>query len=219
MIAAVIFDMDGVLLDSEPFWRRAEIQCFADVGIQLTEEQCLQTQGIRMAEITEMYYSRSPWDGISPAALTQKVIDEVAEQISLHGRRLAGVEGALSFFEGKKLPLGLATSSPEKHIEAVLRALDLNGVFKVTYSADREPYGKPHPGVYLTTAKALGVAPQNCLAIEDSVNGVLAAKAARMKCLAVPEEKVRQDPRFAIADLKLNSLSELSDAHWAKLAS
>ncbi|MCB0405615.1 MAG: HAD-IA family hydrolase, partial [Bdellovibrionales bacterium] len=115
------------------------------------------------------------------------------------------------------VPLGLATSSPEKHIEAVLRALDLNRTFRVTYSADREPYGKPHPGVYLSTAKALGVEPECCLAIEDSVNGVVAAKAARMKCVAIPEERLRSDPRFAIADLKLSCLSELSEIHWANL--
>ncbi|MEZ4750271.1 MAG: hexitol phosphatase HxpB [Bdellovibrionota bacterium] len=217
MIAAVIFDMDGVLLDSEPFWRRAEIECFAEVGIHLTEEQCLQTQGIRMAEITEMYFRRFPWEGLPPAALTEKVIDKVAEQISVKGHRLQGVTEALQFLADKKLPLGLATSSPEKHITAVLKALELNGTFQVAYSADREPYGKPHPGVYLSTAKALGVPPENCLAIEDSVNGALAAKAARMKCIAVPEEKLRHDPRFAIADLKLHSLSELSETLWTKL--
>lgn len=217
MIKAVIFDMDGVLLDSEPFWRQAEIECFADVGIHLDEAKCLETQGIRIAEIVALYFRRSPWSGLSPEALTARIIERVAGQIRAKATKNAGVDEIVSFFQSKALPLGVATSSPDVHITAVMQALGLEGVFRVLYSADQESFGKPHPGVYLSTAKRLGVEPEQCLAIEDSVNGVIAAKAARMKCVAVPEALLQTDPRFSIADLRLTSLRGFGENEWAKL--
>jgi mannitol-1-/sugar-/sorbitol-6-/2-deoxyglucose-6-phosphatase len=77
--------------------------------------------------------------------------------------------------------------------------------------------GKPHPGVYLTTAKKLAVSPQNCLALEDSLNGVLAAKAAQMKCIAIPEPLQYHNPKFAIADVILKSLQELDNELWDQI--
>jgi len=90
----------------------------------------------------------------------------------------------------------------------VLAALDLGEAFEVVHSAEDEPYGKPHPGIYLTAAERLGVDPVACVAIEDSVAGVVAAKAARMAAVAVPED--RGDPRFGIADAVLDSLADLA---------
>jgi sugar-phosphatase len=96
-------------------------------------------------------------------------------------------------------------------IAAALEALDLQDAFEVVHSAEGEPYGKPHPGVYLHTAEQLGLRPEECVAIEDSPNGVLAAKAARMGCIAVPEPALRGHPWFAIADAVLQDLGGLED--------
>lgn len=85
----------------------------------------------------------------------------------------------------------------------------------MVHSAEAEPYGKPHPAVYLSTAARLGVAPARCLALEDSLNGLIAAKAARMRCVAVPE---RPDPRFALADLVLPGLAHLEERAWERLS-
>ena len=113
--------------------------------------------------------------------------------------------------------VALASSSAYRLIGAVTERLGLAGEFEVAYSAEEEEYGKPHPGVYLTTARRLGVAPTQCLAIEDSFNGVLAAKAARMRCVAIPEPAQRRDPRFGIADLVLDSLAGVDMGMWQRL--
>ncbi|MEM7592429.1 MAG: HAD-IA family hydrolase, partial [Cyanobacteria bacterium P01_A01_bin.83] len=105
-----------------------------------------------------------------------------------------------------------------KIIQAALKALNLNNAFVEVYSAESEILGKPHPGVYLTTANKLNVAPQCCLALEDSLNGVLAAKAAQMKCIAIPETSQQDNPKFAIADTILTSLNDLNDEVWQTLS-
>jgi sugar-phosphatase len=112
------------------------------------------------------------------------------------------------------LQLAVASSSPPRLIEASLARLGLRDHFTEIVSAESEPYGKPHPAVFLTTAARLGVAPTECLVFEDSLNGLVAAKAARMICVAVPE---RVDPRFAFADLVLPSLEAFDDDALATL--
>jgi sugar-phosphatase len=92
-------------------------------------------------------------------------------------------------------------------IEAVVDKLQIRKYFEVLWSAEFEPFGKPHPGIFITTAKKLQVNPIDCLVFEDSINGVIAAKAARMRCIAIPEEATFNDVRFAIADEKLVSLT------------
>ena len=104
--------------------------------------------------------------------------------------------------------MALASSSSMSLIEAVVDKLNIRMYFDVLWSAEFEPYGKPHPGIFLTTAAKLQVDPKECIVFEDSINGVISAKAARMKCIAIPEEATFNDPRFAIADSKLRSLKE-----------
>jgi sugar-phosphatase len=99
-------------------------------------------------------------------------------------------------------------------IEAALAALGVRERFERVVSAEREPLGKPHPAVFLRTAEALGVPALDCVVLEDSVNGMIAAKAARMACIVVPE---RTDPRFALADLVLPSLEALDAAALARV--
>jgi sugar-phosphatase len=95
-------------------------------------------------------------------------------------------------------------------IEAVTNKLNIRNYFDVMWSAEFEPYGKPHPGIFLSTANKLQTTPENCLVFEDAINGVLAAKAAKMYCIAVPEEATYHDLRFAIADKKIKSLTQLT---------
>jgi sugar-phosphatase len=90
----------------------------------------------------------------------------------------------------------------------VVDKLNIRDYFDLLYSAEFEPYGKPHPGIFITAAKKLGSDPKHCLVIEDSVNGVIAAKAARMLCVAVPEAEKQNDPKFSIADYQLKTLEE-----------
>lgn len=217
MIRAVIFDMDGVLLDSEPFWQDAEMDAFADAGVELTRAQTRETMGMRVDEVIAYWQQRRPEWGLDAEPLQAAILDGVCARIRDRGTPLPGALGAIRAARARAEHVALCTSSPSPVIEAVLGTLGLRDAFDAVVSAEAEPYGKPHPGVYLTTAARIGVAPPACLAIEDSVNGALAAKAARMRCLAVPDRAVRDDPRYAIADVTLDALTELDDALWAEL--
>jgi sugar-phosphatase len=124
----------------------------------------------------------------------------------------------LEFFKNKSLRLALASSSPMLLIDTFLEKFHLQKYFEVKHSAEFEEYGKPHPGVYINTARMLNVHPSACLAFEDSFNGVLAAKSAMMKAVAVPDEYHFPDKRFAIADLKIKSLEEFGEKELALVA-
>ena len=210
MIRAVIFDMDGVLVDSEPLWRLAERQTFAEIGIELSDSDCEQTMGMRTDEVIQFWYRRSPWDGPSPAEVEARLEKRMQELIAERATAMAGVEESIAMARGEGLALGLATSSTHILIEAVLDKLDIADVFEVTHSAVEEELGKPHPAVFLTTARLLGVTPAECVAIEDSIAGVRSAKAAGMRVISVPPPHLFDDAAYDEADIKLRSLEELT---------
>jgi mannitol-1-/sugar-/sorbitol-6-/2-deoxyglucose-6-phosphatase len=217
MIKAVIFDMDGLLIDSEPLWQESEIEVFGKVGLRLDHTMCLETMGMRVDAVVNYWHERHPWENVSKKEIEAGIIDEVIERILLKATPKEGVASAVSFVEGKGARVALASSSSYRIIRAVLDKFDLQDKFELIHSAEEEEHGKPHPAVYLTTARKLQVRPQECLAIEDSFNGVLAAKEAGMRCIAVPDSFTRTDPRFELADIRLNSLSEINDEVWAGL--
>ncbi len=212
MIRAAIFDMDGLLIDSEPLWRQAEKATFAEVGLHLKEEDFLKTTGLRADEVVAYWFGRYPWNGPSPREVEARLVALVAGKVR-EGELKEGAREALAFVKRQAVKVALASSSAYAIIDAVLDGFGLRKAFEVVYSAQEEPYGKPHPGVYLEAARRLGVAPPECVALEDSLTGVIAAKAARMKGIAVPETP---GPRFALADVVLGSLLELNDEVWKK---
>lgn len=217
MIEAVIYDMDGVLIDSEPLWREAEIKSFATVGVTLTEAMCNETTGLRVDEVVAYWSKSFLIDANQHVVLENAIVERVIELVREKGKPLPGVNQSLTYFREKGIPVALASSSATKIIEAVLQKLDIAGAFAVIHSAEHEAYGKPHPAVYLSTATQLMVAPERCVAIEDSRNGLRSAKAAGMKCIAVPDIDQRQDQQFAQADVLLTSLLEISDRVWQPL--
>jgi sugar-phosphatase len=211
-IRAAVFDMDGLLIDTEPIWRRTEIEIFGRLGLYLTEEQCMQTMGVRVAQVVELWYSRHPWEGPSTAEVTEQIIAGVIAHVLAEGVPMPGVMDALATVHDAGLPIAIASSSSEELIRAVMRRLGIERYITAICSADDEAEGKPHPAVYLTAARRLGIPPEECLALEDSPNGVLAAKAAGMYCIAVPDRFLAGDPRMDEADLRLDSLEELTSA-------
>lgn len=208
--SAAIFDLDGLLVDSEPLWRKVEIEVFGAVGVGLTEADCVETTGLRIDEVVAHWFTRHPWLGPSPAVVTERIVDAMVLRAPREAPRKPGVHHAIGLCEAAGLRCAVASSSPERLIHAVLSGLGVRERFEVVLSAEHETYGKPHPAVFLTTAARLGVPPTECLVFEDSVNGLIAAKAARMKCIVVPEH---DDPRFALADRRLRSLEELTPTH------
>lgn len=217
VIKAVIFDMDGLLIDSEPLWQEAEILIFRQVNIALTTELCLQTKGLRIDEVVDYWYQRYPWTNLSLLEVENLIVAKVIELIHLKGKPLPGVKEAIAFVQQKQVEIALASSSATIIIQAALQRLNLTDTFTQIYSAESELLGKPHPGVYLTTASKLNVLPQECLALEDSLNGVLAALAAQMRCIAIPESLEYHNPKFAIADVILKSLAEFNQDIWQKI--
>lgn len=203
---SAIFDMDGLLIDSEPLWRRAEVEVFASVGLTLTEAMCEATTGLRIDEVVAHWHARAPWEGEAIDAVAARIVDRMIGLVTAEGVAQPGAHAAVDACARAGLTLALASSSPDRLIDATLTRLGLSERFAVRRSAQHESHGKPHPAVFLHTAEDLGVAPTRCLVFEDSLNGVLAAKAARMTCVAVPEV---DDPRFCIADLVLRSLEEV----------
>ena len=206
---AVIFDMDGVLIDSEPFWRQAEIKVFGSVGIHLTEQDCMQTTGYRFDEVVNFWWHKQPWQGKTKEEIHDEVIDEMVNAITNHADSMKGVVQALEFFKSKGLRIALASSSAMRLIKATVVRLNIESYFELLVSAEHELYGKPHPAVFLRTAETLKIRPEKCLVIEDSFFGLLAAKSAKMSCVVIPDPANYHNPKFVIADWKLNSLSEL----------
>jgi sugar-phosphatase len=213
-IAAVIFDMDGLLIDSEPFWQQAEVEIFSDLGIPMTQEMGAETIGMRLDKVVEFRYQQFGWHGPSVAEVTERILQRVIDLVETQGIPRPGVQSILEFTQAKGVRIGLATSSDHRLIDAVLKRLKIAEYFEVTCSAQDELYGKPHPAVFLQTAHQLQVAPQTCLVFEDSLRGVLAAKAAEMLCVCIPDHTLHHDPRLAIADLILPTLSEFDDNSW-----
>jgi len=218
-IEGIVFDMDGLLIDTEPIWRRSMIEVFGEVGLELTEEQCMETMGVRVAEVVDLWYDRQPWQGPSKEEITRRIIDGVIDHVAIEGEPMPGVLQAFELVHQLGLPVAIASSSSENLIEAVLETLGVRHLVLAIRSADDEQEGKPHPAVYLSAARALGVSRQACVAFEDSPNGVLSAKAAGMLCIAVPDPLIASDQRFDVADLRLSSLTELTSESLATLVS
>ena len=205
---AAIFAMDGLLIDSEPLWRLAEREVFAGVGLELTDEDCRRTTGLRSDEVVAYWYERHPWSGPTCSEVHRDLDARVTELIAERGRTMPGVRRAIGLLRGAGLRLALASSSSRELIDVVLGTLGLDETFEVVASGVDEERGKPDPAVYLTAVERLGVAADDCLAFEDSVAGVRAARGAGIFTIAVPAPHDLDDPGFDAADLKLPSLTD-----------
>jgi mannitol-1-/sugar-/sorbitol-6-/2-deoxyglucose-6-phosphatase len=212
-IEAVVFDMDGVLVDSEPIWRAVEREVFASVGIEVTDEDLLETMGVRVRDVVERWHRRKPWDQPSREEVARSIVDRVAAAIEREGAFNQEAIRAIDYVDGLGLRLALASSSPMRLIRAVLSIGGLADRFEVVLSAEDEAHGKPDPAVYLSAARELGVPPERCLAVEDSINGVRSAKAAGMVCVALPVSGVTDG--FEGADVVLGSIQAFDDEIWA----
>jgi HAD superfamily hydrolase (TIGR01509 family) len=214
-IAASLFDMDGLLIDSEILWHKAEVEIFGSLGVPLYESSSRLTKGVFVNEVVEYWYARYPWDGPSNTVVAGSLLQRVGSLIESEGRLLPGAIRALDLASARG-PVALASSTPLSLIDRCLEHFDLTKRFASVHSAEFEPYGKPHPGVFLTAASSLGIEPTRCLVFEDSSAGVIAARAASMRVVAVPTPADRGQVEFILADLVLATLEELS-ADWLDL--
>lgn len=229
-VEAVVLDMDGVLIDTEPVWRAAQSAVFAGFGIALSERDLLDSTGQPIEELIPVWRRRSAADdemaeradpgladpGLADAEIADLIIDRVIAHVTAEGRPMPGVTAAIALFERCGLRLAIASSSPLRLIDAVCDRLGLTRI-TVRCSAMDEARGKPAPDVYLTAARRLGVGAAGCLALEDSPAGIASARSAGMRCIAVPDPLLAADPRYREADLVLESLTALDEAALQRL--
>ncbi|CAM4347761.1 hexitol phosphatase HxpB [Shewanella livingstonensis] len=202
-IKAVIFDMDGILIDSEPAWQLAEQTVLNSFGLNLSLEDVEQTTGLRIDHVVSYWYQRFAWPNYDNTATANKIVNEVVAQINANGVPMQGVIESLNACKRLGFKIGLATSSSSLIIEAVLHKLAIGDYFDAIESAENLAYGKPHPEVYLNCATKLGVAPSQCIAIEDSFNGLIAARAASMQTVAIPAPHTATQTKWVIAHHQL----------------
>jgi HAD superfamily hydrolase (TIGR01509 family) len=213
-LKAVIFDIDGLLIDSEPLWQEAAAETFTEYGVVLTEEQYKTTTGLRTKEFLQWWFS---YFNINDSELTRaekKIIQLVLDKIDRKGKIMPGVPYIFDFFAKRQFKIGLATSSPPALIELVVGIAGIHDYISSACSAEDLLLGKPHPQVYLNCAGELDILPVQCICFEDSFNGMIAAKSARMKCVVVPHASQLKEERWAAADLKLSSLQNFGELHF-----
>lgn len=208
---AVIFDMDGLLIDSEPFWTKAERMVFSSVGVELSDSLCEKTASMTTREVTEFWYELFPWKHKSIEAVENDVIDCVDDLIKKDGQPMLGAKQILERFHERNYRIGLSTNSPFRLIGTVLKKLDIAQYFHEISSSEHVEKGKPDPAVYLSTLQKLDVYPDRCLAFEDSASGVVAAKAAGIKTVVVPPLNDFNNPKFSLADIKLRTLLDFQE--------
>ncbi|HEY6471109.1 MAG TPA: hexitol phosphatase HxpB [Candidatus Dormibacteraeota bacterium] len=182
---ACVFDMDGVLIDTEPVWRRVELEVFERVGVKLTDAQLRDTWGMRIEEVVDHWYQVRPWNGIRPHAVQREIVREMVEYVRQHGVPMEGALQAIDTARSIGFRIAIASSSSRELIDAVVERLGIGSYIDAVCTADDEERGKPDPGVYLSAAQALDVMPSLCVAVEDSPVGVTAAVAAGMRCIGV----------------------------------
>lgn len=210
MIKAAIFDMDGLLIDSEPLWEKSETEIYTLRGISFSPEMYKLTKGLRIDEKVRFWNKKFPWALTELKEVEDEITDRVIQNIKTDGHAFPGVHSSLELLKKMGIRIGLASSSTFRIIEVVMKKLDLANYIEVIHSAELEEYGKPHPAIYISSAKMMNIPPCDCLALEDSINGIIAAKAARMKIIAVPGPGSINETCFDLADIKLSSLQELT---------
>jgi HAD superfamily hydrolase (TIGR01509 family) len=183
---AIIFDMDGLLVDSERVWHIAESTFIQSHGYEYTDDVRANIVGLRIDEfmaVLKDHYQLAP--SLSDLVAELEVL--VLDLIRTEGRPQKGAQAIIDYVNAEGIPHAIASSSSKKVIDHTLNCQGWGDLFKVRCTADDDPKGKPAPDVYLRAAATLGIPPERCLALEDSPNGARAAVAAGMTCYAVPD--------------------------------
>lgn len=214
MYNTVIFDMDGLLIDSEPLWGEAADEVFKLFAINMSKEEYAITTGLRTKEFVEFWFKRFKINMEDAPFAERKIIELVLQKVSAKGVIMPGVDYIFEFFMKRGFKIGLASSSPQSLIDIVIDITGIKNKLNAISSAEHLPFGKPHPQVYINCAAKLQSDVHECICFEDSFNGMIAAKAAKMKCVVVPHHQHQKEERWGAADLKLSSLQNFSELHY-----
>lgn len=208
MIKAAIFDMDGLLIDSEPMWTEAARSTMQKVNFEITEALRIQSTGLSIKLFLDLCHKIQPWNTPSFEELENEILEKAHHDILAHAIAMPGAIALVKTLRKQGLKLAVASASHMDLIEGVLKRLEIIDYFDTWHSGELEEHTKPHPAVYLTTAKKLGLSPKECIAFEDSHAGLRAAHAAGMITISVPAAEVFEDRKFDLAHYKIPSLEK-----------
>ncbi|PPI88795.1 2-deoxyglucose-6-phosphatase [Candidatus Pantoea edessiphila] len=213
-ILATFFDMDGIIIDSEPLWFQAKNEVLSKLNIDISCYTKLpNTIGLRIDQVICTWYELLPLNKPSKKEIIDMITTNVMILIEEKKPLLPGVKFALKLCKKYNFKIGLASASPLRMLERVLDIFNLTHYFDLIISSENLPYSKPHPQIYLDAATQFDINPQKCVAIEDSFNGMIAVKAARMRSIVIPAIEYHNDLVWSVADVKLKSLAQLTFAH------
>ena len=207
---AVIFDLDGVLADSEPWWNQIDAKLLAEYGVSYRGEYHRNVLGVNYRLAVEFYKNAFHISASVEELMRRRgeiATDFFANRVDL----FPSAKTTLEQLREMKLPLAVATSSVSASARPLLDRTGIRSLFSVVITGDEVQQGKPHPDIYLRAAKKLGISPEACLVIEDSLAGIAAGKAANMRVAAIPDRRF-VDPREyeKEANYVLGSLSEIT---------
>lgn len=213
--SAIIFDMDGVLLDTEPLWGESMMRVAKSYHIKVSMAELRFTTGLRIHEVTAFWKEKFPWGtSASSNEVAEAILDDIIDNSIKNATVMPGIIDNLQQLKSNQIHIGVATSSPRRMADQLLKHFGIFDFFGNISTGDQCRLGKPHPEVYEVCANALNVPSFNCIAVEDSVNGMVAAKAIRMKVLAVPEAAKLSHPAFGLADKVIPSMKHWSFEKW-----
>ena len=158
-IKGVIYDMDGLIINSEPLWKIAEIESFKEIGIDFTVEMCAQTTGMRLDEVVNFWWEKYKWNNPSKEDIINSIEEKMIHLITKNGKLMPGVLNSLKLLNEVQIPIALASSSSMSLIKTTLNTLKIGNYFKIIHSAENEIAGKPHPAVFLSTASMMKLNP------------------------------------------------------------
>ncbi|MBD2779677.1 hexitol phosphatase HxpB [Xenorhabdus szentirmaii] len=208
---AVIFDMDGVLIDSEPLWKKSGMLVLNHYGVPINYNEMMSMIGIPVSGMIDKACQLYNKNDLDVSKIEKDLFIKGVELILEEKPLMDGVIECLDFLVRKEIKIGIASASPLSFLLKIVEQCGIADYFDYISSAEHMPYNKPHPMVYLNAAEKLNVLPDECLGIEDSKTGMISVKAASMKCVVMPSHIEYDNSYWDTSDWKIKNLKELEN--------
>jgi sugar-phosphatase len=205
----VIFDFDGLIIDTNSLWTEAEQVCFSKVGVSVTPEKQRLTASMTTRQVARYWHSCQPWGGRSLQQLERDVIQYVRRSLSLDAKPMAGAIEAIGLCVDKGYRIGLATNAPREVCEPALERLGVHQHFDAILTEADVKHGKPYPDVYTACLNALALSPREAIAFEDSPTGAIAARRAGIPVVGLPSTSDYEDEMRVLCHSVLPSLDSV----------
>lgn len=207
----VLFDMDGLLLDTEPLWGVAMKKVCDQHQLPLDHKIFRYTTGLRIDEVTLFWKEHLRWPApLDAHELANEIVDEIISLSKEQASIMPGVSTLLNSLKSANIPTAVVTSSPTRMLHELINHFEIDPYFDALFSAESVAYGKPHPAVYQLPLDHFKISPFQTIALEDSINGMIAAKAAKINTIVIPEPNSMDRKEFGIADLVQTSIEEIT---------